>query len=331
MRFLFAFLAIAATLTRHAAADSYKPADKVVVIHKAPIVYEGRADDVAFIGWTYEIQRVDGDRLWVPSKTPGWIDQRYVIPFDQGAAFFSAQIKRDPTNKAAFRGRALVLLDDGKFDAAIADFSELIRQNPKDSTIWNDRGRALLRKGDLDQAISDFTEALRLEPKWPVYHSNRGIAWNKKGNYSKAILDWKAAIAIRPNFHWPHQWLAQLYANCPDKQFRNGLEAIYYATTACGLSVWKEPQDIENLAAAYAESGQIDVAIQWQTKANAMYPKEVDRERGAQLLKAYQRQRENPAEPPAVSSQEISSAPHSCSITVLVAEKADRLKRKVLV
>ena len=311
MRFIFAFVAIAATLASPASADSYKPGDKIVVIRKAPIVYEGRADDVAFIGWTYEIQRVDGDKLWVPSKTPGWIDQRSVIPFDQGVAYFSAQIKRDPTNKAAFRGRALVLLDDGKFEAAIADFSELIRRDPKDSTIWNDRGRALIRTGDLDQAISDFTEALRLEPKWPVYHSNRAIAWNEKGNYSKAILDWKAAIAIRPNFHWPHKWLAQLYANCPDKQFRNGLEAIHYATAACGLSVWKESQDIENLAAAYAESGQFDVAAKWQIKANDMYSKEADRERGAQLLKAYQHQRENRSEPAARRSQDISSTPYS--------------------
>jgi tetratricopeptide (TPR) repeat protein len=287
VRCLFALLALSTTQTGRVVAHLYKPGDKIVVIQKAPISYEGRTDDVAFTGWIYEVLRVEGDRLWVPSKTPGWIDRRYVIPLDYAFPYFSLRIKLHPNDPDAFRARALVSLEVGQFDAAATDFSALIRHDPKVSMIWNDRGRAFLRKGDLDRAISDFTQAIQIDPHWPVYYNNRGIAWNRKGDFSKAILDWKAAIARRRNFQWPYQLLAQLYATCPDRNFRNGLEAIEYATNACGLSVWKDARDIETLAAAYAESGKFDVAATWQRKANEMYTEEADRKRGSDLLKAY--------------------------------------------
>jgi tetratricopeptide (TPR) repeat protein len=289
-RMIFFLFAIASTLTCQALADPYKPGDKVVVIQRAPIFFEGRADDVGFTGWIYEVLRVEGDRLWVASKTPGWIDRQYVIPLDRASAYFSSRIKLHPNDGDAVRARALMLMEEGKLDAAIDDFSAMIRNEPNVSMIWNDRGRAYMRKGDLDRAISEFNHAIEIDSQWPVYYTNRGIAWNRKGDYSKAILDWKAAIARRRNFHWPYQLLAQLYATCPDKQCRNGLEAINYATTACGLSVWKDPLDIEILAAAYAESGKFDVAATWQSQANEMYTNEADRKRGSDLLKAYKQQ-----------------------------------------
>jgi hypothetical protein len=36
------------------------------------------------------------------------------------------------------------------------------------------------------------------------------------------------------------------------------------------LSGWKDANDLENLAAGYAESGRFDQAVKWQTKAIAV-------------------------------------------------------------
>ena len=198
-RMVFFLFAITSTLTYQAVADPYKPGDKIVVIQRAPIFFEGRADDVGFPGWIYEVLSVEGDRLWVASKTPGWIDRQYVIPLDRASAYFSSRIKLHPNDGEAIRARALLLMEEGKLDAAIDDFSAMIRNEPNVSMTWNDRGRAYMRKGDLDRAISEFNHAIEIDSQWPVYYTNRGIAWNRKGDYSKAILDWKAAIGA-PKF-----------------------------------------------------------------------------------------------------------------------------------
>ncbi len=48
--------------------------------------------------------------------------------------------------------------------------------------------------------------------------------------------------------------------------------AIEYATKACVLTNWKECDYIQTLAAAYAENGQFDKAVEWQQKACDIAP-----------------------------------------------------------
>ena len=44
------------------------------------------------------------------------------------------------------------------------------------------------------------------------------------------------------------------------------------ATRACELSEWKEATHLGTLAAAYAEMGEFDKAVEWQEKANNLTP-----------------------------------------------------------
>src|SRR5262249_49421907 len=64
-----------------------------------------------------------------------------------------------------------------------------------------------------------------------------------------------------------YRFLAQLLATCPDDKVRDGKRAVQYATTACELTDWKVPSCLETLAAAYAEAGQFEEAIRYQTRA----------------------------------------------------------------
>jgi beta-lactamase regulating signal transducer with metallopeptidase domain/Tfp pilus assembly protein PilF len=279
----------------------YHVGDRIVAIHQAPIVHDGTRVDRAFMGWVYAVDKVEGTRIWVSAKTPGWIDSRHVIPFERAHAYFSDMIDRQQNVWYARRARATILMYDGQFETAIQDFSELLRQNPKDHTVWNDRGRAWLHAGNYDQAITNFSEAIRLQRVTPVYFNNRASAWHYKGDYAQAIRDWKSALTLRPKFYWPEKSLANLYATCPDPAFRNGTEALKHAIVACEFGSWQSADDIENLAAAHAELGNFDEAIRWQTKANDLRRTANDRADGVArlaLLKQRQPIRIEPAQTP---------------------------------
>ena len=42
------------------------------------------------------------------------------------------------------------------------------------------------------------------------------------------------------------------------------------ATRACNLTQWRDPDCLDTLAAAYAETGAFDAAVEWQKEAIAL-------------------------------------------------------------
>jgi serine/threonine protein kinase len=64
-----------------------------------------------------------------------------------------------------------------------------------------------------------------------------------------------------------HYLLARLYATCPVAELHNTTKAIEHGTTACELSGWAESICLDALAAAYAEAGRFDLAVQRQKEA----------------------------------------------------------------
>jgi tetratricopeptide (TPR) repeat protein len=181
---------------------SYKPSDRIVVIRDAAIVADRKAIERVSMGWVYTVQAVDGSKLLVDAKAPGWIERRYVIPFDEGIAYFSQLIERLPTFVGALRARGLMYLADQKADQAIEDFSEVIRLDPNNSFAWNDRGRAWLASGNYDKAIADHTEEIRLNPENDEAYCHRARAWEKKGDSDEVIADCGEAIRLNPANAW---------------------------------------------------------------------------------------------------------------------------------
>jgi len=64
-----------------------------------------------------------------------------------------------------------------------------------------------------------------------------------------------------------------LLSACTDARYRDGKQAVLDATKASELTEWKNPLFLNGLAAAYAEQGDFDSAVRWQTAAIAASPK----------------------------------------------------------
>jgi tetratricopeptide (TPR) repeat protein len=251
----------------------------------------------------------------------------YKQDYEKAIADFSEAIRLDPKEALAYQNRGSAWFDNTEFDKAIADYTEAIRLGPKDADKYIKRGNAWGEKGEYDKAITDFSEAIRLDPKCALaYHHrglswgykemydnaiadfneairldpksggwyyDRGIAWLNKTEYAKAIADFSEAIRLDPADTRAYNGRAWIWATCPDAKFRDGKRAVASATKACELADWKNGHNLGTLAAAYAEAGDFDSAVKWQTKALEHYPKDdaSTRELGSKLLKLYQEKR----------------------------------------
>jgi hypothetical protein len=80
---------------------------------------------------------------------------------------------------------------------------------------------------------------------------------------------------------------AWLRATCPEGRYRDGRKAVEDARKACDLSEWKNPNDLDTLAAAYAEAGDFTQAIKYQKQALDSPESRYD-EDGRKRLKLYE-------------------------------------------
>jgi tetratricopeptide (TPR) repeat protein len=203
---------------------------------------------------------------------------------DRAIADFTHCIRLNPKAAMAYGNRALAYTHLGDFNRAIADYDEVLRLNPNNADVLNNRGWAWFLKKDHDRAIADFTEALRLDPKLALALQNRAHAWAAKKEVAKAIRDFEEEIKLQPKNAYPYTAMAWFQATSSDKSIRFGEYAVQNATRACELTEWKEPWCISVLAAAYAETGKFDKAIEQQKKVMA-YP---NAEVANQRLKLYE-------------------------------------------
>jgi tetratricopeptide (TPR) repeat protein len=117
---------------------------------------------------------------------------------------------------------------------------------------------------DQPGAAAAFQRAIELAPG--DLH-NLGQVLQQQGRYAEAEEAYLGAIQAQPASAPAYDALARLLATCPDDKARDGKRAVEYATTACERTGWKDPLCLDTMAAAYAEAGQFEQAVYYQTRA----------------------------------------------------------------
>ncbi len=193
---------------------------------------------------------------------------------EQGLRDCNRALALDPKHALGFALRGDVYRLKGDYRKALEDAGIALQLNPKLARANQVQGRAYHEMKDYRRAIRAYNEALRGNPKWTNPLIARADAYNALGDYKAARADYRRARELAPRLAGPHNALAWFLATCPVAAWRDGKTAVQEATLACSLSQWKDPDDVDSLAAALAETGEFVQAAKREEEALRMSPPE---------------------------------------------------------
>jgi tetratricopeptide (TPR) repeat protein len=163
-----------------------------------------------------------------------------------------------------------VLAHQGRLDDAAGSFRQAIELRPDFPDAHYNLGVLLLQKGDNDGAISQLQTALSIQPNDSGTNTTLANALVQKGLLREAADHYQKALALEPESQLALNNLAWLLAAGPNDSLRDGARATDLALKLDRVTQQNNPLYVRTLAAAYAEAGEFEKAVETGQKASEL-------------------------------------------------------------
>jgi serine/threonine-protein kinase len=227
---------------------------------------------LACLGWLLSVHEVDPtplfERALIHHPRDYWL-HRHVLSMGRdreaiGLALAALAVR--PHSARDYTVLAFHLTERGDWAGALAAANQAIKIDSNSYHGYVNRGLALQAKKDLPEAIVAFQTAIKIAPDAGWARSGLGQVLEQQGRYAEAEKAYVEGIKAQPSYFGSYLFLARLLATCPDEKVRDGKRAIEHATAAYERNPIKD-RCLDVLAAAYAEAGQFEDAVRYQTRA----------------------------------------------------------------
>ena len=170
--------------------------------------------------------------------------------------------KQFPDVFKAYNNLGFILGQQGMISEATNHLAEAHRRRPDDPDVSFAYGSVLTQAGDLPQAITLLERVVEQRPAVPEPAVQLARALDRAGRVPEAERQLRRAMRDGPPSVEVLDRLAWLLATSSDSRVRNGTEAIELSTRANQLVRTNNPALMLTTAAALAEAGQFDAAME---------------------------------------------------------------------
>jgi tetratricopeptide (TPR) repeat protein len=189
---------------------------------------------------------------------------------DKALAIWNQAAALDPENAKVQNGLGISLYVHGDAAGGLEHLRHALRINPSSVESHYILGKFLLDSGHAEQALPEFQAAVAIRPHFAAGEEGQARAYEALDKDAEALDHWQKARLIDPTLASAVLGVAWIRATAADASMRNGAEAVSLARSASNLAPANDPDALDTLAAAYAESGQFSQAADAASRALAL-------------------------------------------------------------
>ncbi|MFQ5700509.1 MAG: tetratricopeptide repeat protein, partial [Acidobacteriota bacterium] len=181
---------------------------------------------------------------------------------EEALALYRRLLVQDADNVAARINLAMALIRQEKIPEAVDLLQAAVEKNPDSPEARYYLGFALLQQGRPEAAAEHLGQAVRLKPGYVRALYYLAIALAKRGDLDEAAGAFAAALQLQADDPAASLRLARLLATHQDAAMRDGSRAVQMARRVPEGTVSSRVEYLDTLAAALAEAGRFDEAVE---------------------------------------------------------------------
>ncbi len=191
--------------------------------------------------------------------------------FDAALEHYRRSLTLAPSFNKAHYNFACALWHGQRFEEAARHFRTAIQLGLDGPLMRISLAECLEKLGHLDKARQQYAAALQRDPESREALLAYARLSGELGDAEQQIAAYRLWLRNHQEDVTALRCLAWVYATSPQVQYRNGRQALVLARRAAEATSYQHPRVLETLAAAYAESGDFKSAVEFASRAIAIW------------------------------------------------------------